>query len=96
MGTIDRYITQKKAELKNDCYASIEVSTLEFAMAIDKVENITADSYYNLADARQVVSDFRSQSKAAMQVYDTYSAQMDNAKSLEAVDTIYDQAIEAL
>lgn len=93
---VQEYAQEKLKELKDACYSSISVSTLEFAMAIDKVENITADSYYSLTEARQVVSDFRSQSKHAMQVYDTYKPQIESAQTIEAVDEIYQQAMEQL
>lgn len=93
---VAEYAAEKVKELKDACYGSVSVTSLEFAMAIDKVENITADSYYSLTEARQVVSDFRSQSKHAMQVYDTYKQQIESAQTIDAVDTIYQQAIEEL
>lgn len=93
---VQEYAADKVKELKDACYGSVSVSTLEFAMAIDKVENITADSYYSLTEARHVVSDFRSQSKHAMQVFDTYKPQIESAQTIDAVDEIYQQAMEAL
>jgi hypothetical protein len=93
---VQEYAAQKVKELKDACYGSISVTSLEFAMAIDKVENITADSYYSLTEARQVVSDFRSQSKHAMTVLATYRPQIEAAQSVEAVDAAYEQAIDAL
>ncbi|MBQ5657838.1 MAG: hypothetical protein IIV14_10440 [Bacteroidaceae bacterium] len=93
---VQEYAQEKLKEMKDACYSSISVSTLEFAMAIDKVENITADSYYSLTEARHVVSDFRSQSKHAMQVYDTYKPQIESAQTIDAVDEIYQQAMEEL
>ena len=93
---IQEYAAQKVRELKEACYASITVTELEFAMAIDKVENITASSYYDITTARQVLTDFRSQSKKAMQTFDTYRPRIEAASTIEAVDTLYNQAIEAL
>ena len=93
---VAEYAADKVKELKDACYGSVSVTSLEFAMAIDKVENITADSYYSLKEARQVVSDFRSQSKHAMQVLNTYKTQIESAQTIEAVDTIYQQAMEEL
>ncbi|MBR4536218.1 MAG: hypothetical protein IKO62_06120 [Bacteroidales bacterium] len=93
---VQDYAAQKVKELKDACYASVSVSDLEFSMAIDKTENITADSYYSLVDARQVVSDFRAQSKKAMTVYDTYKPQIEAASTIEAIDTLYNTAIEQL
>lgn len=90
------YQEQKVKELKASCYGSVSVTSLEFAMAIDKVENITADSYYSLTEARQVVSDFRSQSKHAMQVYDSYKSQIEEAATIVEIDEIYQEATEAL
>lgn len=93
---VQEYAAQKIKELKEACYAAVEVSDLEFAMAIDKVENPTASCYYNLPDAQRVVSSFRSQSKAAMQVYDTYRPQIEAASTIDAIDTLFNTAIEAL
>ena len=93
---VAEYAADKVKELKDACYGSVSVTSLEFAMAIDKVENITADSYYSLTEARHVVSDFRSQSKHAMQVYDTYKPQIESAQTIDAVDEIYQQAMEEL
>ena len=93
---VQEYAAQKIKELKEACYAAVEVSDLEFAMAIDKVENPTASCCYNLPDAQRVVSSFRSQSKAAMQVYDTYRPQIEAASTIDAIDTLYNTAIEAL
>lgn len=93
---VTEYAAQKVKELKEACYGSISITTLEFAMAIDKVENITASSYYDITTARQVLTDFRSQSKHAMQTFDTYSPQIFAASTIEAVDTLYNQAINSL
>lgn len=93
---VQEYANDKVRELKEACYGSISITTLEFAMAIDKVENITANSYYDITTARQVLTDFRNQSKKAMQTFDTYSVQILAASTIEAVDTLYNQAIEAL
>ena len=93
---VAEYAQEKLKELKDACYGSVSVTTLEFAMAIDKVENITADSYYSLTEARQVVADFRAESKHAMTVLATYRPQIEAAQSVEAIDAVYEQAIDAL
>lgn len=93
---VQEYAAQKVRELKEACYAAVGITSLEFAMAIDKVENITADSFYSLTEAKKVVADFRTQSKKAMTVLSTYRQRMEAATSIENVDEIYNQAIEAL
>lgn len=93
---IQEYAAEKVKELKDACYGSISVTSLEYAMAMDKTQNIAADSYYSLTQANQVIKDFRSQSKHAMQVLDTYKPQIEAAQSIEAVDAIYEQAINNL
>lgn len=93
---VQEYAAQKVKELKEACYGSVTVTSLEFAMASDKLDNITADSYYSLTDARQVVTDFRTQSKAAMQVFDTYKARIEAAVSVESIDLIYEEAVNSL
>lgn len=93
---VQAYIEHKVKELKEACYDSVTVTSLEYAMAEDKVNNITADSYYSITEARNVLNNFRSQSKHAMQVFDAYSPQIEASQSIEAVDTLYNQAIAAL
>ena len=66
-------------------------------MAIDKIENPASTAcYYNLTKAIQVRDDFRSQSKHAMQVLNTYKTQIESEQTIDAVDTIYQQAIKEL
>ena len=94
---VAEYAQEKLKELKDACYGSVSVTTLEFAMAIDKIENPASTAcYYNLTKAIQVRDDFRSQSKHAMQVLNTYKTQIESAQTIEAVDEIYQQAMEAL
>ena len=93
---VSEYAAMKVKELKDACCASVTVTTLEYAAAEDKVNNITADSYYSLIQANQVLADFRSQSKKALTVKNTYIPQIEAASTIEAVDTIYNQAISQL
>lgn len=93
---VSEYAAQKVKELKDACYASVSVSDLEYAAAEDKVNNITADSYYSLIQANQVLADFRTQSKKALTVYNTYKSQIEAASTIEAIDTVYEQAISQL
>lgn len=93
---VQEYAAQKVKELKEACYGSVTVTSLEFAMASDKLDNITADSYYSLTDAQKIVTYFRTQSKKAMQVFDTYKTRIEAAVSVESVDLTYNEAMEAL
>ena len=93
---VAEYAAQKVKELETACYGSVSVTSLEYAMAMDKVQNITADCWYNITQARQVLANFRSQSKHAMEVLTTYKTQMESAATIEAIDTIYQQAMEEL
>lgn len=94
---VSEYAEQKVKELKDACYGSVSVTSLEFAMAIDKIENPASTAcYYNLTKAIQVRDDFRSQSKHAMQVLDTYKLRIEAAQNAEAVDAIYEEAISKL
>lgn len=90
------YTSQKVKELKDACYAIVTVTTLEYAAAKDKINNITAESYYSLTEATKVVNLFRTQSKKALTVYNTYKTQIEAASTIEAVDTMYNTAIGQL
>lgn len=89
---VQEYAAQKVRELKEACYAAVNITSLEYAMAIDKVENITADSFYSLTEAKSVVADFRTQSKKAMTVFTTYKLKIEVAASVDAVDELYSEA----
>lgn len=93
---VSEYAQQKVKELNDACYSSISVTSLEYAMAMDKTQNIAADSYYSITLANQVIKDFRSQSKHAMTVLSTYKPRIEAAQSVESVDEIYDEAIGKL
>lgn len=93
---VQEYAAEKAKELKEVCYLSVTVTSLEYAAAEDKVNNVLADSYYSLAEANAVLTSFRTQSKKAMQVINTYTPQILAASTIEAVDTLYSQAVEAL
>lgn len=93
---VQEYAADKVKELEAACYGSVSVTSLEYAMAMDKTQNITADSYYTLQQATQVIKDFRSQSKHAIQVLNTYKTQIEAAQTTKAIDEIYQQAMEEL
>lgn len=93
---VQEYAAEKVKELKEVCYSSVTVTSLEYAAAEDKVNNVLADSYYSLAEANAVLTSFRTQSKKAMQVISTYTPQILAASTIEAVDTLYSQAVETL
>lgn len=93
---VQEYAAEKAKELKEVCYSSVTVTSLEYAAAEDKVNNVLADSYYSLSEANAVLTSFRTQTKKAMQVISTYTPQILAASTIEAVDTLYNQAIAAL
>lgn len=93
---VQEYAADKVKELREVCYLSVTVTSLEYAAAEDKVNNVLADSYYSLSEANSVLTSFRTQSKKALQVISTYTPQILAASTNEAVDTLYNQAIEAL
>lgn len=93
---VQEYASMRVKELKDACYASVKITDLEYAMAEDKVNNVLADSYYSLTEANAILALFRTQSKKAMQVYDTYKSRIEAAVSVESVDLIYDEAVNSL
>lgn len=93
---VQEYADMKAKELKEVCYLSVTVTSLEYAAAEDKVNNVLADSYYSLTEANKALSDFRTQSKKALTVINTYTPRILAASTIEEVDIIYNQAVEAL
>lgn len=94
------YINAKLKELKDACYASVSVTSLEYAMANAVLAgtsiSYTGEKYYSTNDAKTIMKRFMDESYHAMTVYDTYSTQIEVASSIDAVDTLYNQAIAAL
>lgn len=93
---VQEYATMKAKELKEVCYNSVSVTSLEYAVAEDKVNNVLADSFYSLTEANAVLTSFRSQSKKALTVVNTYTPNLLAASTIKDVDTLYNQAIAAL
>lgn len=93
---VQDYAAQKVKELKDACYASLTITSLEYAAAEDKVNNVLADSFYSLTEANRVLADFRTQSKKALTIINTYKPQIEAASTIEAIDTLYNTAIEQL
>lgn len=93
---VQEYAAAKVKELKEVCYLSVTVTSLEYAMAEDKVNNVLADSYYSLTEANAILASFRAQGKKAMRVINSYTPQILAASTIEAVDEVFKQAIEAL
>lgn len=93
---VQEYATMKAKELKEVCYNSVSVNSLEYAVAEDKVNNVLADSFYSLTEANAVLTSFRSQSKKALTVVNTYTPNILAASTIKDVDTLYNQAIAAL
>jgi len=93
---VQEYAADKVKELREVCYFSVTVTSLEYAMAEDKVNNVLADSCYSLNEANAVLASFRAQGKMAMQVINTYTPQILAASTIKDVDALYNQAVEAL
>lgn len=93
---VQEYAAQKVKELKDACYASLTITSLEYAAAEDKVNNVLADSFYSLTEANRVLADFRTQSKKALTIISTYAPQIEAASTIEAIDTLYNTAIGQL
>ena len=93
---VQEYASEKVKERKEVCYNSVTVTSLEYAAAEDKVNNVLADSYYFLSEANSVLASFRSQTKKALQVINTYTSQILDASTIGEVDTLYNQAVELL
>ena len=94
------YIEQKLKELKDACYATVSVTSLEYAMANAVLAGTsltyTGERFYSTNDAKAVMKQFMDESYHAMTVYSTYEPQIEVAASVEAVDTFYNQAISSL
>lgn len=97
---VSDYAAEKKKELKEMCYASVKVTALEYAMAnaclAGTALTYTGERYYSTTEAKNVMKRFMDESKVALTTYDTCSARIDAAHSIEDIDTIINEAKEAI
>lgn len=97
---VAEYAAQKVKELKDACYGSISVTSLEYAMSNACLAGTSilysGNKYYTTNEAKAVMKRFMDESCHAMQVLNTYKTQIESAQTIEAVDTVYQQAMEAL
>lgn len=97
---VQEYAELKVRELKDACNGSISVTSLEYAMANACLAGTSilysGDKYYTTNEAKAVMKRFMDESCHAMQVLNTYKTQIESAQTIEAVDTVYQQAMEAL
>lgn len=97
---VQEYAAQKVKELHDACYASISVTNLEYAMANACLAGTSVaysgDKYYTTAQAIAVMKTFMNESTHAITIYDTYKPQIEAASTIEAIDTLYNKAINNL
>lgn len=97
---VTEYAATKVRELKEACLASISVTTVEYAMANAVLAGTSLTysgaKHYTATEAKAVMKRFMDESDAAMTVYETYSASMSSASSVEDVDTLYGEAVSQL
>jgi hypothetical protein len=97
---VSEYAAQKVKDLEAACYASVSVSDLEYAMANACLAGTalvyTGNKYYTTNQAISVMKRFMDESSHAMSVRDTYKPRIEAASTIEAIDTLYNTAIEQL
>lgn len=97
---VQEYAAMKVRKLHDACYDSISVTNLEYAMANACLAGTSiaysGDKYYTTAQAIAVMKTFMNESTHAITIYDTYKPQIEAASTIEAIDTLYNTAINNL
>lgn len=97
---VSEYAATKVRELKGACLASISVSSVEYAMANAVLAGTSLTysgaKHYTAAEAKAVMKRFMDESDAAMTLFETYSAYMAAAASVEAIDALYEEAVSQI
>lgn len=97
---VSEYAAMKVRELHDVCYQSISVTDLEYAMANACLAGTSiaysGDKYYTTPQAIAVMKTFMNESTHAITIYDTYKPQIEEASTIEAIDTLYNTAIGQL
>lgn len=97
---VQDYASIKLKELKEKCYGTVTVTSLEYAMANATLAGTsllyTGERYYSTNDAKGVMKEFMDEAAAAMELYDTYAAQIRTARTVTEIDTIMSNAENAI
>ena len=97
---VQEYAAMKVRELHDACYASISVTTLEYAMANACLAGTSiaypGDKYYTVVQARAVMKTFMDESTHAITIYDTYKPRIEAASTIEAINNICKTAMGQL
>lgn len=97
---VAEYANEKVKELKDACYGSVTIDELQYAMANAVLAGTSiayaGKKHYSTSEAIAIMKQFMDESDKAVSVYETYKSRIESASSIEAVDTLYNQAIEAL
>lgn len=97
---IQEYASMRVKELKDACYAAITVDELQYAMANAVLAGTSiayaGKKHYSTSKAIAVMKQFMDESDKAATVYETYKPRIESASTIEAIDTLYNQAIEQL
>lgn len=97
---VQEYASMRVKELKEACYASVTVDELQYAMANAVLAGTSiayaGKKHYSTSEAIAIMKQFMDESDKAVAVYETYKPRIESASTIEAVDTLYNQAIEAL
>lgn len=97
---VAEYAAEKIAELKDECYGTVTVTSLEYAMANACLAGTTlvysGARHYTTTEAKNLMERFMNQSDHALTVYETYAPQITAASTIEDIDTLIEQAREAL
>lgn len=97
---VQEYAVRKIKELKDTCYGTITIDKLQCEMAncvlAGTALTYTGTRYYTINEAKAIMKTFMDESAHAMDVYDTYKPQIEAASNIEAIDTLYNTAINNL
>ncbi|MBR6132046.1 MAG: hypothetical protein IKQ20_09335 [Bacteroidales bacterium] len=97
---VQEYANEKVRELKEACYASVTIDELQYAMANAVLAGTSiayaGKKHYSTSEAIAIMKQFMDESDKAVTVYDTYKSRIEAAVSVESIDLIYNEAMEAL
>ena len=97
---VAEYANEKVKELKEACYASVTIDELQYAMANAVLAGTSiayaGKKHYSTSEAIAIMKQFMDESDKAVTVYETYKARIEAAVSVESIDLIYNEAMEAL
>ena len=97
---VQEHASMRVKELKDACYGAITIDKVQCEMAncvlAGTAVTYSGKRHYTTLQAIAIMKQFMDESDKVSTIYETYKPQIEAASTIAAIDSLYNQAIEAL